>query len=205
MKTISFKNRNDFMQYIKSNSIREIGHGREGVAFLTTDGRVIKYIESGLAREYKSDDKRLLTTDIVELESFYIPEVLFTIGNVIIGYETRYFANNLFATKGKINQQLVDSLLVAREKMLRDAKTLCQYHFFIVDAIPNLMFDGQNLVCIDTINYKYNPKVRLIENQIVLDHAICCSLSRYDDSFKYRDFERLGLTLKKNLYSNDIK
>ena len=205
MKTVKFNTRSEFLKYIKGNSIEEIGRGREGIAFLTRDGRVIKYIESGLAKEYQLNDKTLLTTDVVWLESFYLPEVIYAIGNKIIGYETRYFSNNLFDKKGKINQTFIDHLLIARKNLLRDAKVLCDHHFFIYDAPPNILFNGKNLAFIDTLNYKYNPKVKLIENQMVLDHAICCALSKYDESFKYQYFEGLGLALKKNNYSNTIK
>ena len=201
MEVIKFKNCDDFMQYIESNTVGEIGRGREGSAFLTNNDRVIKYIKSGLARKYCLTDERLLTTDKVWLEHFYLPETLFAIGNQIIGYETRYFSNDLFSKKGKIDQQFVDRLVMARAKLLEEIKLLYQLHYFVLDLPPNILFDGKEFACIDTLNYQYKPKVRLVENQVVLDNAICCALTKYDSTFKYQHFGSLELTLKKNNYS----
>ena len=69
-----FNSISEITDYIKLNTIQELGSGVEGIAYLTKDNKAIKYIQNSLNTiAYRSD---IIMSNDYNLSSFIFPDKL---------------------------------------------------------------------------------------------------------------------------------
>lgn len=158
----SFKCDWEVKLYIKSRVYREIGSGSEGTCFEGTDKKVYKFLDFDTRAPYIIDE--IITAEEVQSESFALPEELYVVDDILRGYRTKkvardYFGENIFDINSIVNIDFA-ALAHAYRKMAEDIKLLSEERILIFDLPFNIMFDGENLVGIDTCGYRkvnYDP------------------------------------------------
>lgn len=169
-------------EYVNANYFRKLGCGVEGAAYLAKDGSVMKYIQlpSGVVK-YNED---IITTSKFKLKSFIFPDELFVCDNLIYGYRTEYFSNDVLCDKYRRSIRIIDleKFLEAREVKIDDIKVLTDAHYRLKDICGNILFDGERLAAIDTLAYKKDYSITLDDNIFSLDRT----LNMYLDIFECR-------------------
>lgn len=160
--------------YIQSRVFREVNSGSEGTCYEGRDKKIYKYLDFDTSAPYIIEE--IITEEDIQLESFAFPEELYVVDDTLRGYRTKkvardYFGDNIFDIE---NITEIDFAAVAKayRRMLEDVRLLSEEKILIFDLPFNLMFDGENLVGIDTCGYKrvnYDPLNRNIKS---LNHAI---------------------------------
>ena len=171
----SFQCNRDVEKFIEDHSFRLIGSGSEGSCYQGYDGKVYKYIDMPLDKEY--DPEEMITEDEVSLPSFAFPEELYSVNYQLRGYRTKRVKKDIFSVE---NTSFIESLASldfekvssAYKLLLEDVKTLSCLRIVIFDMAMNLMFDGEKMVAIDTCGYKRVSYPCLDENIHSLNYAI---------------------------------
>lgn len=160
-----------------------IGNGVEGVAYLDNNNHVYKQIKPNYAVLY---DPSIITTSKFDLDSFIFPDQLFLCGKDILGYRTRYFKDDVLCdvTRKETVEIDLEKLLEAREKMIEDVKVLTEADYVLDDMYGNVLFNGENLAAIDTLDYPKINNIELYENIELLDYAIITRLVLIDSRVK---------------------
>ena len=170
-----FEFNEEVLNYINSNSKRKIGTGTEGYVFLTKDNDTIKYIIKRHRILYNSE---ILTSEL-SIKSFMFPTEIILNGDYVAGYKANYFSNDIF--RNACNKEFdLYNLLKARKEMIKDIKILSKEKYSINDLEYNLLFDGERLAAIDTLDYKKNKRLILSDNVYKLDKAIKYNLNMLD-------------------------
>ena len=180
----NFINVKEFKDYIRPLLKMKLGEGAEGTAYLTKDKEVIKIIYNDLFRpEYTSD---ILTTEIVALDSFLLPEELYTYKGYIMGYKTKYLESDIFNNERMISPVMMnlEKLLVDREKMLKDVEILSSYDYRIVDLAYNILYNRKKLAACDTLGYE-KMENSLNENIASFDYALYTRLKEIYPNLDY--------------------
>ena len=171
-----FNTEEDLKKYINNLVIRNVGSGTEGYAALTKANDIIKYIEWQHRIPY---DEEIITTADYKLESFNFPNKLILCKSHVAGYRTRYFNDNLLDTNGEKYINL-SKLLTARKRMIEDIKVISKDKYRMNDIENNLLFDGERLCAIDTLDYRIVSNLTLSDNIELLDEAIRIKLCMID-------------------------
>lgn len=179
-KIINFKTTDEFRKYVDLVSLKEIGSGSEGYAYLTKDKKVIKSYLDGYDN-VERDYKKIITSDDFKLNSFIFPDKLYLVDDKIVGYISKYFSNDIFNNDYIDKKINLNKIAYAREKMLDDIATLNYNKIYLFELCFNLLFDGKKMVAIDTLDYYKDLNISLdkliIENTKTLDYAITTVLS----------------------------
>ena len=150
---IEFKDLDEYRFFLSSQIKRRIGHGSEGIAYLTHDDRVIKeLINCKWASMYDIDE--IITSKRYNLESYIFPEELYVIDNMLVGYLSRYVKHDIFNNIDGAKYRNYDNLLKAYNKLLDDTDVLTRDNITINEVVCNLLFDENSLYLIDTCGYK---------------------------------------------------
>lgn len=185
MKNIrKFTNPEELKKYLKSLAVYKIGIGSEGNAYLTHDNEVLKVnLNNLLIHDYNED---IITTDMIDLESFLFPNELILYNDRVIAYKTKLFKGDIFYNNKMRYIAVLDlnKLLKAREKMINDIINLSSYNYLIMDLPYNLLCDGKKLAACDTLSYLKKEK-SLKANLESLDYAIDIKLSEIDPTYNY--------------------
>ena len=167
-----FNSISEITDYIKLNAIQELGSGVEGVVYLTKSNKAIKYIQNSLNTiAYRSD---IIMSNDYNLSSFIFPDKLLMYKNLVYGYESKYFKNDVLCNEYRKEKVEIDleKLLEARERLIEDVKVLTNEKYKLDDIPGNVLFDGNNLACIDTLSYNRNAFVTLNNNILAIDRAL---------------------------------
>ena len=172
-----FKDMIEFDYYFRNRASKKIGEGTEGVCYVGNFDALVykKFTQRFTNMNY--DISKIITTDDIKLDSFAFPETLFVCNGELLGYTTRYIAPNYFNdryTYSTDNLMRLDfqKLKVAYNLMREDLVHLSQKRIHIYDLAYNLMFDGRNLVAVDTCNYERVNRSVYQENIESLDYAL---------------------------------
>lgn len=179
-----FENIDELKKYLKSIALCKIGSGAEGDAYLTKDKQVLKVCTNQIiVHPY---DENIITTDMIDLESFLFPTELLVYKNRIVAYKSRLFKNDIFYNSEMNDLALLDlnELLRARKKMIKDIEKLSRYNYKIIDLPYNLLFNGKNLAACDTLSY-YKKENVLNDNLESLDYALNTKLKEIDPDYSY--------------------
>lgn len=198
MQRIIIKKNTDILDNLEDKKGKLIGEGSEGVAFLLSNNKVLKYIKE-TAEDYKAKD--IITTDDVNIEGFLFPDKLYILNNQVKAYESKYVqdiftiesncaARGYFIadeTYDKVDfKKLYKAYLVLQKEVLE----LSKKHILMDDLLYNLLFDGEKLYAIDTLGYKKVKEDCTMRNLEQLDYAIRGKISLYCES---RNIEIKGL------------
>ena len=167
-----FNSISEITDYIKLNAIQELGNGVEGVVYLTKSNKAIKYIQNSLNTIAYSSD--IIMSNDYNLSSFIFPDKLLMYKNLVYGYESKYFKNDVLCNEYRRENVEIDleKLLEARERLIEDVKVLTNEKYKLDDMPGNVLFDGNNLACIDTLCYNRNAFVTLNNNISAIDRAL---------------------------------
>ena len=148
-----------------------LGNGAEGYACLVGNKVIKVFFRNKLI---KMNDRKIITTDDFNLDTFVFPDTLFVWNDRYVGYKCRYIPNDIFLSKKRLLlEKDIYNILKSREKMLKEAEELSKSNIAIADLAYNLLFDGTNLAAIDTTNYKecnyetYNRNIELVDGAIL--------------------------------------
>lgn len=167
-----FNSISEITDYIKLNAIQELGSGVEGVVYLTKSNKAIKYIKNSLNTiAYRSD---IIMSNDYNLSSFIFPDKLLMYKNLVYGYESKYFKNDVLCNEYRREKVEIDleKLLEARERLIEDVKVLTNEKYKLDDIPGNVLFDENNLACIDTLSYNRKAFVTLNDNISAIDRAL---------------------------------
>lgn len=188
-----------FLKMVSQNKVKDIGRGAEGTAYLMNNGSIMKCLDD----KYQINEERqkyLLTANDVNVDHFCLPQNIYLVDGKIIGYDAAYFKNNLFNNNnhGVIDKAMAYKIIAAREDLLDDIRKLTELKYYLYDLRGNLLFDGENFGVIDTINYIYDEKIKILTNIISMDYAILYRLNKYDNTIDYNIGENVVRCLKRN-------
>lgn len=170
-----FNNNAEVKAYIKNLAVKNVGKGTEGQVWLTRDNDTIKYAVKEFRQTYKPE---MLTEDDMPLESFMFPTEIFVENGFVAGYRAKYFKGDIFNRMDTKTGSIInlEKLAKAREKMIKDIEVLTKAKYKIEDIENNLLFDGERLAAIDTLDYPRISNIELYENIELLDYAIMTRL-----------------------------
>lgn len=173
-----FTDPSEIEEYVLSNSLKEIGSGWEGTVYLASNNNTLKLFRYNYKVPYTLNK---ITTHDLSLKSFIFPDQLFICDGLIYGYKAKYFSNDIFNIK-KTKDTKIDvlNLLNARRQAIKDIEVLTNLNYKLIDVFGNVLFDGENLAFIDTLNYCIR-KTNLDENIKALDDVLNYQL-KYVDS-----------------------
>lgn len=171
----SFKCEWEVKLFIESHAMKLVGSGSEGSCYVGKDRKIYKYLDFNTESSYPAEE--IITQEEVDIPSFAFPEEVYTVGEKVRGYRTRFIPNDLFGEDRIFDiENMVDidsaSIVSAYEAMLEDIRLLSEESILIFDLPFNLMFDGEKFTAIDTCGYKkvgYNP---IQDNIKSLNYAI---------------------------------
>lgn len=177
MAIVEFDSRKQLDEYIACQTGNmHLGEGTEGICYCGKDGKAYKvYSEDGYREFYPIDD--ILTKDDFQLQSFAFPETIFTVNGCMEAYTSSLVPQNLFdhehLTINGIQNINFDNLINAYKTMQDDVSQLTKSGIVLSDVPGNILFDGVNLVVVDTCSYSRdneleNPRF----NQAVIDKAL---------------------------------
>jgi len=202
----NFKNIKEFKDYIRPFLKIVLGDGAEGTAYLTKDKEVIKIIYNNSFRPQYNPD--ILTTEIVALDSFLLPEEIYTYKGYVLGYKTKYLENDIFNNKRMIYPVMMnlEKLLVDREKMLKDVEIISSYDYHIVDLPYNLLYNRKKLAACDTLAYE-KMENSLNENIASFDYALYTKLKEVYPNIDYviDEDDNSEVAIKKLIKENKSK
>ena len=189
-----FKNGNEYEDYLSDACVKKIGSGREGIAYLTKDNDVVKRIIGDCFLDdcdnkdiYKKDRKIIMAQDY-DVNTYLFPKQLLMIDDLIVGYVTDYFPNNIIKCRSPYNGDIkdidADRLLAAYYEMVEDTKKISEDNVLVYDLTCNLLFNNEKLAAIDTLNYYVSDKSTLKENLETLSYALLCELHYHDCHFE---------------------
>lgn len=173
---IDFESREQLNNYINSNIEDEVlGSGTEGTCYRGKAGKAYKiFSESGYREFYQIDE--IITQDEVPLRSFAFPETIFTVNGEIEAYSSILVERNLFdeLSFSSIIDIDFDKLIEAYKQMLIETKELTSRGIILNDLPNNILFDGENLVAVDTCGYERLKSLdeNLSSNYAAIDEAI---------------------------------
>lgn len=179
----------EYREYLTKLKLTSIGRGSEGVAFLTSDGKVLKTFNGVFKPKISEEEKNeIIMAQDFNVSSYLFPEQLLILNGLIIGYISKYFPGNIIKFSapynGRIDEIDVDNLLKAYHKMVKDTKIISKDKVMIYDLAFNLLFNNQDLAAIDTFNYFRDNIPTLDENLEVLDCALLHELHFHDIRFE---------------------
>lgn len=157
MAIIEFNNRQQFDDYINKKIEVPLGTGTEGICYRGKDGKAYKVYSKNRFREFYPINS-LVTQNELPLKYFAFPETIFTLNGNMEAYTSMLVEQNLFddehlTVKG-IEDIDFDDLIDAYQRIQEEAKILTERKILISDLPGNILFDGKNLVAIDTCSYE---------------------------------------------------
>jgi len=194
---VTFENYDQFYSNIISNKklTKELGSGYEGKCYLSSIDKAVYKILYFHHYDIIHDISKIITSKDINLESFALPEILYTIGNRLLCYKAKYIAPNLFdfdtmiMNPKNIYKINFTKLLKAYYMMLKEIIKLSNENIQISDLNHNLMFTGEKLIGIDTCGYTRVSTNPYNQNKESLDNAIYEIFNNWleDNSFLYKE------------------
>ena len=182
MAIIEFSNKQQFDAYINKKIEVPLGTGTEGICYRGKDGKAYKVYSKNRFREFYPIDS-LVTQSELPLKYFAFPETIFTVNGNIEAYTSMLVGQNLFddeylTVKG-IEDIDFDDLIDAYQRIQEEAKILTERKILISDLPGNILFDGKNLVAIDTCSYEKGASFDEFDsNEKRIDDAIKATFNK---------------------------
>lgn len=177
---IDFKTEKDLRKFLFTKKLSYIAEGSEGKCFASSvDNDAYKVLfeeDNYFAEDY--DVEKIITTEDIDLKSFAFPKEIYTINGQIRAYRTKKIDNDLFKFEENFDLYSINFLKLEKAylKFKKDIISLSKAGIEIYDLCFNLIFDGDNLIAIDTCGYKKVDYDVLQKNIASLDYAIVNTL-----------------------------
>ncbi len=173
---VDFKTEKDLRKFLFTKKLSYIAEGSEGKCFASSvdnDAYKVLFEEDKYFEEDYEIDKIITTVDI-DLESFAFPKEIYTVNGQIRAYRTKKIDNDLFNFEEDFDLYSINFLKLEKAylKFKKDIISLSKEGIEIYDLCFNLIFDGDNLIAIDTCGYKKVDYDVLQKNIVSLDYAI---------------------------------
>lgn len=182
---IDFENNIELKNFLHSKRLSYIAEGSEGKCFASkvdNDAYKVFFDDSTMFLENDYDPKKIITTDVIELECFAFPKEIYTLNGKLMAYRTKKIDNDLFKYDKQPNIHLGEQsnlysidfkkLEKAYLKLEKDIISLSKAGIKIYDLCFNLTFDGESIIAIDTCGYTKVEYDVLSENISSLNYAI---------------------------------
>ncbi len=172
----------DFEKFVKKNFKKVIGSGSEGYCYSGKDGYAYKVFgEDGPFRKVKYNvDDIVKESDFKDkvFEHFAFPIDIYEVGDTIKSYKTvQFIGEDLLRTENTCDIETIDSINFkkfskAYKAMVKEVYMLSEENIKIYDIGCNIMFDGDDMLGVDTCEYKKNQPNVLAKNIRTYNYAI---------------------------------
>lgn len=158
----------DFLKKVDEDFRYDLG-GEYSWTILTKDGSCLKVFNEPIERNID----KILTVEDYDLDSFAFPITLHVFDNKLLGYNSKYVFNDLLVRDCNYIEFLpFDKLEDAYDVFMDDVNRLSKDKIILCNLNGNILFDGEKLVVVDTIDYGFkkgysrvfNNKGKLIKN-----------------------------------------
>ena len=172
----------DFNKFMIKHINKVIGSGSEGICYSGKDGYAYKIFgEEGPFKKinYKADEI-VKESDFKNksFEHFAFPIDVYQVGDTIKSYKTiQFVGEDLFRTENTCDIETIDcinfkKLSKAYKAMVKEVFMLSDENIKIYDIGCNIMFDGDDMMGVDTCEYKKNQPNVLARNIRTYNYAI---------------------------------
>lgn len=159
-----------------------VGHGEESICYKIDD-----YVYKVLNNQSKPHYDNSICNNEMKVSSFLFPEEIYTSNDEIFAYKTKYTRNEI--DDKRISAGVlpdINKIKDALPSFIRDLIILSKNNIIATDlSWRNLLFDGEKLYAIDTLNYArigHNPTNTYIKNITCLVMAIMTFTKAYEDA-----------------------
>lgn len=191
---VDFKTEKDFRNFLISKKLSYIAEGSEGKCYASlVDNDAYKVLfDEDKYFEVDYEVEEIITTEDIDLKSFAFPKEIYTINGQIKAYKTKKIDKDFFQFEEDFNLYSINFLKLEKAylNIKKDVISLSKAGIEIYDLCFNLIFDGENLVGIDTCGYKKVDYDVLEKNIASLDYAIINVLTvclSYENIIFYKD------------------
>ena len=149
---LHFNSRTELQEYIRSNYVKKLGLGREGVCSLLKDGTVIKYLHEDYYPDFALQFKDVDTPTFIFAKSGAF------VGEFVSGLFMDYAEGKSLYEKKPTDQSMI-LLGTQLEQVVTDIKTISKQGVWIRDFHPgNMIYNGERFRIVDTLSYLSLPK-----------------------------------------------
>ncbi len=186
---IDFKTDKELKNFLDSKKLSYIAEGSEGICFASkVDNDAYKVLFDGDDILFESDynPKKIITTNLIELDCFAFPKELYTLNGKLRAYRTKKIDKDLLKYEDEPDIYSLDfkKLEKAYLKLEKDIISLSKAGIKMYDLCFNLIFDGESLIAIDTCGYTKVEYDVLKENISLLNYSLENLFSLW---FQYED------------------
>ena len=147
-----YEDYSDFLKKVDEDFKYDAGSGDYSWTILTKDGTCLKVFNEPIEKNIG----KILTVDDYDLDSFAFPITLHVYDNKLLGYNSKYvFSESLVRDCNYIEFLPFDKLEDAYDLLMEDVNRLSKDKIILCNLNGNLLFDGNNLVAVDTIDYGF--------------------------------------------------
>ena len=171
-------------------NLKEIGKGKEGVAYLSNDGVVIKKILNS-HNNYNID--KIITTKDIDLKSFAFPINLFAVDDQLMGYTSKYIKP---ITKENVRTIDFNNFMTSYYEVKDDVKTLIANNIVMNDLLKNVIYNGKQFAIIDTCSFE-RRYIITHDDLSYLDLAIRDLLDDLFETDEFRSISNVEEAVKK--------
>lgn len=166
--------KNNFKNNIEKQ--KYLNQGGEGICYL---------IGNNVYKIYKEDYdiENPICKDDLDLKSFLFPEEIYKCNNKIFSYKTPYIDNNEFKITSFRNWRIpnINKIKEALIPLIKDLYVLSKNNIYAIDLTwRNILFDGENIYIIDTLDYEKEDEDTLDDNIESLKNIITCLIANVD-------------------------
>ena len=195
-KIVRFGSVEEFQAYRENKAKFLLGSGSEGCCYLGKDGFAYKdFTEGYYADNYDLD--KVITVDDCTVSSFLFPQVLFAVGDELVGYTSDSVSSDLINNEKMIFEGIddidFDKFASSYDVFMADAIKLGEQGITIYDLPYNILFDGERLVAVDTCGYYYDGNEPVKHNINSVNEAIKLAFSLY---VEYAYSHRVDMTME---------
>lgn len=186
---IDFKTDKELKNFLDSKKLSYIAEGSEGICFASkvdNDAYKVLFDDDDILFESDYNPKKIITTNLIELDCFAFPKELYTLNGKLRAYRTKKIDKDLLKYEDEPDIYSLDfkKLEKAYLKLEKDIISLSKAGIKMYDLCFNLIFDGESLIAIDTCGYTKVEYDVLKENISLLNYSLENLFSLW---FQYED------------------
>lgn len=186
---IDFKTDKELKNFLDSKKLSYIAEGSEGICFASkadNDAYKVLFDDDDILFESDYNPKKIITTELIELDCFAFPKELYTLNGKLRAYRTKKIDKDLLQYEDEPDIYSLDfkKLEKAYLKLEKDIISLSKAGIKMYDLCFNLIFDGESLIAIDTCGYTKVEYDVLNENISLLNYSLENLFSLW---FQYED------------------
>ena len=201
-----FESTNELKTFLSGKVVKYIDGRTEGKCYLGKDNLIYKTLGIDGLRKSQYDVDKIITRDKFNNNSFAFPIDLYLINKELTAYSMNYVGKDLFSSYNTSSPMLIAKLdfkkfTKAYKVMLNDIIKLSKEKIELVDLPLNIIYDGDKLTGIDTLDYHkvdYDPIDKNLESYYTaIEDIFRLCYNEYMDSNLDFDGKNINDYLKK--------